>query len=225
MLLSKSEPQEKKKKAHKCKLCSFTTIYPRYLARHINSVHEKVRPAKNLLCKECNYRCSTVSGIKLHENAVHKNMKDKSCQLCNYKTADPANLRRHVKTIHLGIFKFRCELCNFKGTSAVELRTHDNAVHKNVKDAICQLCKFTTSYQAHLRRHKKVVHGNKSEVNSEGSGINVGNNVNLKGPVKDVMSIGVERNANSTQKCKLCDFLASSEDDLTKHLMSTHVIK
>ena len=100
---------------------------------------------------------------------------------------------------------FSCENCTYKASNKSNfptkwhLRRHQAAVHEKKKDFDCMWCNYKAGYRHVLRNHMKVVHNKTEKENVTG------------------------KHDNNIQ-CQLCQFEAHTEDGLTDHLMSTHVV-
>lgn len=54
----------------KCESCKFTTSSKVNLNLHIKQIHDKI---KDIECKKCNFKCSTISILQQHNNSIKHN--------------------------------------------------------------------------------------------------------------------------------------------------------
>ena len=108
--------------------------------------------------------------------------------------------RNHEKTID-----FACQICDFTTLRADKLRGHIKSTHLEIYDFKCDYCEYKTAHGGHLNRHKSNVHKNKNQKQ---------------------FKLTKEKGAQdlSHRKCPLCEFEAETDDSLTGHLMSCHVV-
>ena len=59
-------------KAFKCKNCDYKTTQKGHLKKHIESVHEGIKPANKFKCNICDYETVQNSKLKKHINSVHE---------------------------------------------------------------------------------------------------------------------------------------------------------
>ena len=64
--------------------------------RHVNIVHEKIKPHR---CSTCQMDFSTNSQLDGHMERVHEKIRY-DCIICAKSYSDQSNLRRHMKEIH-----------------------------------------------------------------------------------------------------------------------------
>ena len=76
------------------------------LRRHVEGVHEKLRPHQ---CEKCDYSASQMFDLKRHVTAVHEMLRSFQCEECPYSAAQKFTLQRHVKAVHEEDQKYKCE--------------------------------------------------------------------------------------------------------------------
>ena len=107
--------------------------------------------------------------------------------------------------VHDKIYDLKCNKCDYATNDARHLEGHIKGVHLKVFDYKCKQCEYQTVRQRYLKKHERNVHKN---MNAKTLGLTE------EQPAYDQNQI----------KCQLCEFKAESEDALTSHLMSYHVI-
>ena len=65
--------------------------------RHVNIVHEKIKPHR---CSTCQIDFSTKSQFDGHIERIHEKIRYDCNPPCTKSYSDPSNLRRHIKEIH-----------------------------------------------------------------------------------------------------------------------------
>ena len=125
-LISKTNVQ----KVLMCIICDYETALKPNLKRHIESVHEGIKPFK---CNICDFETSRKSTLKQHVESVHKGIKQFKCSICDYKTALKPNLRRHIESVHQGIKPFKCNICDYETVHKYILKRHIESVHERIK--------------------------------------------------------------------------------------------
>ena len=187
---------------YKCTVCHFTTDKSRLLARHMDTRHDK---NKVLNCQQCDCKFINKHNLRRHVRSVHEKIKDFVCQICCFSTSRPETLKGHVKSIHLLIRDFKCDQCEYVSSNRSDLKNHLNSSHLKVFDHHCDKCDYKTAQRGHLNRHKSTVHKNMSQIQFD---------LTEHQEVHDLIH----------RKCQLCNFVAKTEDSLTGHLMSCHVM-
>ena len=93
------ESVHERMKPHKCTICDCTFSQKQHLKTHTDSLHEGKKPHK---CSICDYSCSQKGGLKYHINAVHEGKKPHKCSICDYSFSLKGILRKHIKSVHEG---------------------------------------------------------------------------------------------------------------------------
>ena len=121
----------RKRGKHQCEKCSFETSYRTSLARHIKTVHDKIRKIRNhVICEECGYAASDKRTFNAHRTTVHK----------------------------MGDFKFQCGQCPYKSNHRGNLMKHIQDVHDKIRNHVCDECGYSASRKSNLKQHKDNVH-------------------------------------------------------------------
>ena len=63
--------------------------------------HQKL--LKPYSCDKCDYKTEWMSGLKVHENAVHLKLKPYRCEQCDYRATQAAHLRSHTDSVHIKV--------------------------------------------------------------------------------------------------------------------------
>src|SRR5690606_6133795 len=71
--------KESAKKNWPCNQCELKSCSRSSLAKHIKSVHDKI---KDLACTECEMKFSVTQNLQRYFGAVHQQVKDKQCPEC-----------------------------------------------------------------------------------------------------------------------------------------------
>ena len=67
------------------------------MKRHIDSVHEGIKPFK---CIVCDFATAGKGNLKQHINSAHKEIKPFICHICQFKSATKFSLIRHITYFH-----------------------------------------------------------------------------------------------------------------------------
>ena len=100
------------------------------LKKHVQNVHEGIKPFK---CTICDYEFSKHSNLKKHIVSVHERIKPFKCNMCQYETAHRPHLKRHIQNVHEGIKEFKCTICDYETAQRVNLKAHIESVHEGIK--------------------------------------------------------------------------------------------
>ena len=206
--VSKTEPSESAEDSittaedFTCLNCPFTTYNAMLLSRHAKRVHNEI---KIWDCQHCDYKTGERQNLLRHIKSIHEKIMDFACQICDYITSREDSLRYHIKATHLKINNLKCNSCDYVTTDSSNLKRHVNSSHLKVFAHQCDHCEYKTAHRGHLIRHMSNVHKIKNQKPFE---------------------LTKEKGAQdlSRRKCPLCEFEAETEDSLTVHLMSCHVV-
>ena len=130
---STAEEKEKMKIACDYADCKYRGMTKRFVQKHVNIVHLKIR---NHVCPHCSKAFVDVKNLKEHINGIHLGIKPLKCPNCDYfATAYSTVLREHRNIVH-GSQRFECpvENCNHVANYKGNLRKHMKNVHNKVLD-------------------------------------------------------------------------------------------
>ena len=121
-----------------CAVCSYTTKYPSYLARH-SLKHTK---RKDFPCEVCGQRFRTISERNMHSR-IHDSTQ-LTCAMCDFKTPLKKVLDRHM-LVHQEEKRIQCPHCNYRCRRLMDLRKHIVSMHsgrprrKRYEESCCAL--------------------------------------------------------------------------------------
>ncbi|XP_030752995.1 oocyte zinc finger protein XlCOF6-like [Sitophilus oryzae] len=177
---SEFRPKEKKKRIHKCSICSFQARYAYIIQRH-KKVHLTPEERELFACSYCDNKYITKTGLEDHLDNKHSEFRTHEpqkkvyrCSTCSYNTTRKPVLENH-KISHLTREErqmFACAHCDNEYRSKISLRYHlqKNHIDSRVKRRrvrtgelnesqkevyICTICGYKTRYRINLRHHKK----------------------------------------------------------------------
>nr|CAI5819628.1 unnamed protein product [Callosobruchus analis] len=158
-------------KVRECSKCTYKTIRPSHLKRHIAAKHPDIPGnRKTNRCIYCNMTFTSTQSLDDHILKIHPDFitsvssKVHQCTECTYKTIRISHFKRHIVAKHTDVAANRCIYCNktFKST-----RSLDNHIVKKHPDFItsisrkvheCTECTYKTVGAYLLRRHNMVNH-------------------------------------------------------------------
>ena len=130
-----------------CTVCSYTTAYPSYLARH-SLRHTK---KKDFPCEVCGQRFRTISERNMHRR-IHDSA-EHVCAICNFKTPLKKVLDRHM-LVQEEEKHTQCPHCNYRCRRLMDLKKHIVSMHtgrprrKRYEEACCALLsKMSVPYE------------------------------------------------------------------------------
>ena len=75
----------------------YLQLWKRNLKRHIESVHEGIKPFK---CNICDYETAQKGHLKKHKDSVHEGIKPYKCHICQFESATSSHVKRHITVVH-----------------------------------------------------------------------------------------------------------------------------
>ncbi|XP_058464348.1 zinc finger protein 883-like [Malaya genurostris] len=153
-------PKEKVK-AFQCHLCTLRFVSKQGMVRHIQSVHENIKPvqkcsSKKFLCTECGKCFQRMRHLEAHTNS-HNGLKPYVCD-CGLSFAQQSGLNLHIRSKHENRRSYQCKICNKSFAQSTHLKHHE-LIHSNRKEHECTVCKHRfrvkSNLVAHMRIHRK----------------------------------------------------------------------
>ncbi|GAB6030444.1 hypothetical protein CHUAL_007314 [Chamberlinius hualienensis] len=150
----------------KCSTCNRSFSDTKCLRKHMQAVHNKLKP---FVCSFCGHTSARKAMLKLHLRQ-HTGEKPFKCDECDYRTGDHNSLRRH-KMRHSGVKPYKCQHCSYACIQAISYKTHMKNKHPGMEGLYCcQLCSFRSvsseNYTAHMSDHKRGVLPLKNDVSN-----------------------------------------------------------
>ena len=115
----------------RCSICYKEFSDKGRLKRHIEWVHEKIKP---FLCKICEASFTNMQTLQNHILAVHEKKKPHKCSFCDFRGAFKKHLVRHIKEIHERKKTIACLLCDEMFVRKYQLKTHMKSVHNSKEE-------------------------------------------------------------------------------------------
>lgn len=140
---------------HVCQQCGKGFVYRFCLTKHINMVHNHIRP---FVCHICNKGCFTKLDVEAHIR-MHTGEKPFHCHLCDKKFNRRVNLNVHLRR-HNGEKRHWCSFCGKGFLDYNHLKRH-KYIHTGEKPHSCPHCPKGFTQSAHLKKHLKTVHKGK----------------------------------------------------------------
>ena len=154
----------------KCDECNYSFRTKKYLYRHFERIHVKVRNYKCSICDlhfYANYELSAhykkkcfAPGLKNNERQLDKEFK---CKLCNYSTNIKLSLEHHHKRKHEKInhhkrkhekiCNFKCKNCYYSTDTKGSLVSHIKRRHDKILNYQCSVCERKTYGKREMKGH------------------------------------------------------------------------
>ena len=112
-------------------------------------------------CSVCAKQFTTAYSAKLHDELVHKHIRNFKCDHCQKSFGRKPELERHIEARHQMV-KYKCDVCSSVFTSKSYL-THHKRKHlstESVPKYRCKECEKEYKDAGGLRRHVKSIHLN-----------------------------------------------------------------
>ena len=102
-----------KKAEIKCQICGVILCTKQYLAIHIASVHEGIKPFK---CEKCTSAFTCKRDLIRHNDVVHDGIRSFKCtwESCEASFGFKRNLQKHISSVHEGKKPYKCDACDSK---------------------------------------------------------------------------------------------------------------
>ena len=209
-----NEPMKQKRQrapgSHKCSTCSYSTVGPAKLLRHIKLVHDNDQ-TKDIKCQKCDYECSRKLHLSLHMKYAHTEM-PKSPVVTNEEPLPKEPIEQKCKQAAPGPHK--CSYCAFSTITQSKLLKHTQAVHDSdkPKNFKCTKCNYACGTGMHLGQHYKFVHSESQE-----SPMTTNEEIKPQEPTKQK-----RQSAPGSHKCTQCFYSTKDKTKLSRHIKGVH---
>lgn len=133
----------------RCDICNRTFSDSKCLRKHMQAVHNKLKP---YICPFCGHSSARKAMLQLHLRQ-HTGEKPFQCDLCEYRTGDHNSLRRH-KMRHSGIKPYKCPHCSYACIQAISYKTHMKNKHPGMEGLFsCNLCPYKSVSKENFINH------------------------------------------------------------------------
>ena len=138
-----------------CEPCAKSYKTAQMLKKHINVVHEKLKPYP---CNLCNKKYTDSTPLRIHKLAAHTEKKNLPCPECSKGFTNKAGLDAHFYRSHVINEKKNCKYCQ-KSFHRYTLTKHEQG-HENIEKQIfkCTPCGKAFSNKVILKRHTAINH-------------------------------------------------------------------
>ena len=143
----------KAKKIHKCPICGKIISSGTNLTKHINGVHNGVKPHE---CKECQKGFKSKWHLVQHMRS-HTGEKPFTCPLCRKSFSQMGTVTKHIDEVHNGVKPHECKECQKGFKSKWHLVQHMRS-HTGEKPFTCHLCHRSFSLNTNLTMHINAQH-------------------------------------------------------------------
>ncbi|XP_071522044.1 uncharacterized protein [Panulirus ornatus] len=131
------------------------------LRQHCLVIHMGVE-REQFMCKICNKKFSSLTGLKVHVETIHKKAQVYECPECKEIFNQKGNMQNHFRRVHQGdeARKLLCDICNKGFICPSDLRKHVERVHLKVRknEVMCEVCGKPFSDSRAMRIHINAVH-------------------------------------------------------------------
>lgn len=178
-----------------CPKCKKIYTDPFQLRMHDRKAHAPIVLSQ---CHICSKIFSNGYRLKNHMNHIHVEARFE-CDICTRKFRQKKYLKLHMETVHIREANFICTSCGKTFTNQVAWKVHQSKS--------CQI--YNSSYRARLPNPKYAC----SLCHVKFSDIPYGRiHYQKMHQIKDVSLV-----------CPICNYLSSSQDDLSAHMSATHL--
>ena len=148
-------------------------------------------------CDQCEYSGSS-QALWNHKNYIHKGNRY-PCDLCEYVATMPSSLKVHKESKHEGI-RYPCDQCEYAATQISSLKRHKNLRHKTLRKKTSNLYMVKNkSRECYITPRQEEDH----------------NDRRLK---------GIFKNKTLRYPCDQCDFAATQQLTLIRHMKTSHKV-
>ncbi|XP_062243436.1 uncharacterized protein LOC133953522 [Platichthys flesus] len=140
-------------KIHICKICGKGFDYSFTLTKHVQMVHEKIKP---FVCQLCNKSFFIKQHVEDHIRKTHTGEKPFQCDLCEKRFPRKVELDVHLRW-HRGEKRHCCSYCGKGFLDQNNLKRH-KFIHTGEKPHSCPHCPKHFTQSGHLKKHVKNIH-------------------------------------------------------------------
>nr|CAI5819637.1 unnamed protein product [Callosobruchus analis] len=131
-------------KVRECSKCTYKTIRPSHLKRHIAAKHPDIPGnRKTNRCIYCNMTFTSTQSLDDHILKIHPDFitsvssKVHQCTECTYKTIRISHFKRHIVAKHTDVASVSCKVhecikCTYKTIRHIDLKKHIAAKHPDI---------------------------------------------------------------------------------------------
>ncbi|XP_064110519.1 zinc finger and SCAN domain-containing protein 12-like isoform X1 [Macrobrachium nipponense] len=131
------------------------------LRQHCLVIHMGIE-REQYICKLCNKKFSSPTGLKVHVETIHEKVQVFECPTCKETFNQKGNMQNHFRRVHQGdeARKLLCDICNKGFICPSDLRKHVERVHLKVRknEVMCEVCGKPFSDSRAMRIHINAVH-------------------------------------------------------------------
>ena len=196
-----------------CDRCEFRTSRKDHLRRHIQRVHDKLKPHE---CPKCDHKFFSKYHMQIHFKAIHENCKELTCPECDFKCNRKDQLNIHLRSKHNDGSVYMCTLCSFRGDTDWELERHMSSTHTELQTFQCTQCHWTFDRKDRYDEHMRREHENQQETECVICGFKAKDKSEYESHLRR------EHKRTGAIKCPECDYVAKRKDHLIKHIEFVH---
>ena len=199
----------------KCTKCDFSTQSMHLLKQH-GKIHEKTEA--NCVCEICGTKFIRKEYYMTHMKIVHNSTKSFKCNVCDFASKYAQDIKAHILYKHSHNPRpIICELCGKGFISKIRLKHHTDNVHLKLKRFTCPHCDYTCTLRSYLTQHIAHHASNDTKLKCEFCAFVTPHEKTLDAHVRHS-----HIEADKTQPCPLCDFVARSGYEYKMHMGSNH---
>ena len=197
---------------YKCRICSYTSVFPEKLKSHIIKQH---------VCKKEKSEALTVQTLK-KENEVFEQQAPRKIIMID---GVPLGKVKKVPQCYI------CDACGKVYSSKFSLERHVRC-HTGERPYECDVCDFTTTYREHLQRHMTsvhlVVHSDEPRVKyvpkkKTKEDLEKESEAMAESAITDPNALKKRRNILRKRfECAACGMRATHKSDLVEHIKEKH---
>ena len=152
-----------------CPICSYTTVRPSNLKRHMTTHGIGSKPDVTYVCDQCGSNFKSKYGLKLHTDSFHNAKFKYRCHACDKGYNTLWNFEGHLKSHEPESVHLTCDVCGTKFRFMSSLIRHKRQGHNNLKKHggqctkeqqahVCDQCGLAFSCMTSLKDHKRALH-------------------------------------------------------------------